>query len=395
MDMLFGRSLLARHILAFVIIFLQSAFLGIVFINKKVFSENTFIPSLVFSILFFFSFDTLALTDELVGSGFLLLALNNLFKEIEFRMQSDETTFNLGLYVSLASLFYFPYFVFLFGIILILFFFSRTAGRKFLLLIFGFLLPHLVVLSINYLNGSHQQIWAYYYSSSLSFGVSNFMTTKSLLVLSALPLFYLAVSTFMLNRLARFSKYQSQLLQGMFLWIGFSFIFLIFCRDLRPQTLIVLIPGFTFLITHFLLLIRRRKFAEMNIWTLLIGTVLISYLARFDKIKSIDYSGLLVPSEATAGIPDNNRVLALNDNISIYAQHRMATPFLNWKLSESIFRGPEFYENIVYVHDAIQNDPPHTIIDPENLMKPFFDRMPLLKRQYVRREENYVRIKTP
>src|SRR5687767_10725047 len=41
-DIVFGRSLLARHILAFIIIFFQSAFLGIIFITKKVFSENTF-----------------------------------------------------------------------------------------------------------------------------------------------------------------------------------------------------------------------------------------------------------------------------------------------------------------------------------------------------------------
>jgi hypothetical protein len=393
MDMLFDRSILARHIVAFVVIFFQSAFLGIIFINKKVFSENTYIPSLIFSILFFFSFDTLTLSDELIGSGFLLLALNNLFKEIEFRMQRDETTFNLGLYVSFASLFYFPYVIFLFGITLILFFFTRTNLRKFLLLIFGFLLPHLLVLAINYLNGSTHEIWSYYYASGLSFGVNNFMTTKSLLMLSAVPLFYLAVSVFMLNRLARFSKYQSQLLQSMFLWIGFGFIYLIFCRDLRTQTLIVLIPGFTFLFTHFLLLIRRRKFAEMNIWLLVIGVVAVSYMARYNKIGSIDYQPLIIPSEDVSKIADNVRVLALKDDITVYTQHRAATPFLNWKLSKDVFMHPEYYENITYVYHALKKDPPAIIMDPQNLMKPFFERMPMLKRQYTREGENYVRIR--
>jgi hypothetical protein len=79
--------------------------------------------------------------------------------------------------------------------------------------------------------------------------------------------------------------------------------------------------------------------------------------------------------------------------MTVYAEHRLATPFLNWTLSEPVFRHPEFYENVVQVFHALQQDPPALIIDPENLMKPFFDRMPLMKKQYVREGNNYTRIK--
>src|SRR5690606_35518732 len=89
LDSVFGRSILARHILAFIIIFLQSAYVGVLFISKRVLSENTYIPSLMFALLFFFSYDTLSLSNELLGSGFLLLALNNIFAEIEFRNERD------------------------------------------------------------------------------------------------------------------------------------------------------------------------------------------------------------------------------------------------------------------------------------------------------------------
>ena len=54
-DLCFGRSILARHILAFLIIFIQASYLGIVFSSKKAFAENTYIPSLIFAILFTFS----------------------------------------------------------------------------------------------------------------------------------------------------------------------------------------------------------------------------------------------------------------------------------------------------------------------------------------------------
>jgi hypothetical protein len=392
-DVVFGRSLLARHILAFVIIFFQSAFLGIIFITKKVFNENTFIPSLIFCVLFFFSFDTLSLSDELLGSGFLLLALNNLFKEIEFRMPRDETTFNLGIYISLASLFYFPYIIFAFGIVISLFLFARASARKFLLFVFGILLPHLFVLSLTYINGSVAEIWEFYYLSNLAFGAEFLVSTKGLLILGAVPIFYLIVSIVMLNRLARFSKYQSQMLQSVFLWIGFCFIFFLFCKDLRPQTFIVLIPPVTFLFTHFLLLIRRKKFAEMNTAILLIGIVLISYLARYNKIGAIDYSKLFVTQNAEAGVVKNKQILVLSGEKSYYLNNEAATPFINWEIAKSTFENPEYYESVTAVYTAFKKDAPEVIVDKQNLMKPFFDRMPEFKNQYIRQGGNYNKVK--
>jgi hypothetical protein len=78
MQSAFDRSLTARHIIAFFILLIQSAFWGIILIDNKAFSENTYIPSLLFCLLVCISFDFLSLTGELLGFGFLLLGLNNL-----------------------------------------------------------------------------------------------------------------------------------------------------------------------------------------------------------------------------------------------------------------------------------------------------------------------------
>lgn len=390
LDIFFGQSLLARHIVAFVIIFLQGAYLGIMFITKKVHTESTFIPSFLFCLLFAFSFDTLALSDELFGSGFLLLALNNIFKEIEFRNQRDETTFNLGLYISLASLFHFPYLIFVFAVLVILFLFARATARKFLLFLFGFLFPHLLVLSISYVNGSASEVWAYYYSNSLSFGAYFLVSWKGMLILGILPVVYLLISIFMLNRLARFSKYQSEILQCIFLWIGFCFIYFLFCQELRPQTLIVLIPPISFLFTHFLLLIRRKRFAEMNTLILFVGIILFSYLARYDKLGGVNYDRLVV-LRPSPNLPTNKKILVLGDSLEAYMNNSPATPFINWRIAKDIFEQPEYYESITSVYHGFKIDPPEIVIDQSNLMKPFLERIPELKRSYTRRGNSYVR----
>jgi hypothetical protein len=388
-DSVFGRSTAARHIFAFVLLFFQGAYLGIMFITRKAFNENTYIPSLIFSLLFFLSFDTISFSAELVGSSFLLLALNNLFKEIEFRVQRDETTFNLGLFISLASLFSFGFFCYLFCAMIILFFFSRTSPRKFLLLAFGFLLPHLLVLSIAYLNGSISNLWDYYYLSNFVLKRSTFISTQSLIVISLVPLLYFVTSIVMLQRESRFSKYQSQLLQVMFLWIGFSLIYLFTCQDLRPQNLIVFFPGLTFLFTHFFLFIRRKKYAELNIWILIIGIISVSYLARYNKLNAVDYTHLLMSTQEKE--VKNKRILVLQNDLAYFRQNKLATPYLNWQLSEKIFKSPDFYENITQVYHALINDPPDVIVDKDNLMQPFFDRMPGLKKLYIKRGDNYTK----
>lgn len=389
MDTLFGRSVLARHIVAFILIFFQAAYFGIMFIMRKAFNESSYIPSLIFGLLFCISFDFISLTGELLGLTFLLLALNNLFKEIESRVQTDETVLNLGVFISLASLCSFAYITFFFCIVTTLLFFTRTTTRKFLLLAFGFLLPHLLLITIAFLNDSIQPLWRYYYLDNLSLSGQNFISAKSLFVLGCVPLVFFVMSLFMLQREARFSKYQSILLQIMFLWLGFAVLYIFFCKNLRPQSLITFIPALTFLFTHFFLLIRRRKFAEMNLWILLIGIVTVSYLARYNKIRAVDYSRLIVQTAALQTNVADKRILILENNPGYLLNNRLATPYLNWRLSEQTFRRPEFYETITEVYQAFKTDPPDVIIDEENLMKPFLDRIPELRSAYRREGKVY------
>lgn len=381
LDMIFGRSLMARHIVAFFVIFFQSVYLGIMLIDKKAFTENTFLPSVIFSILIFFSFDTLSLSGELYGAGFLLLALNYLFKEIEFKIQRDETVFNLGLFISLATLCSFANSIYLLAALGILAFYTRSSPRKYMLLAFGFLLPHLVVLSLYFLIGDLQELWVYYYQPNFGFPASPLISLKGLFVLGAIPLFYLLVSVVILNREARFSKYQSQLLQAMFLWLMSSFPLIFFSRDLRPQSLIVLIPSFAYFITHLLLLIRRKKFAEINLWVLLIGVVMVSYFSRYGKLTSVNYDTLIVKQRLS---PPAKKVLMLGDDITVYTGNELGSGFFDWTLSREIFERPDYYENVITVDNFFKADPPDVIIDSNNVMPEFFKRMPQLEKQFTK-----------
>ncbi len=156
---LFGRSLFIQHVLALILIFFQAAFFAVLLIQNKAYNDNTYVPALVFGLLCFFSFDLLSFSPELLASTVLLLALNNLFKEIEFRIQRDEIILNLGVFLGVATLFIFSYIVFLFGTIFILFLFTRLSARKLLLLLFGFILPHALLVTLYFLRGETPSLW--------------------------------------------------------------------------------------------------------------------------------------------------------------------------------------------------------------------------------------------
>jgi len=386
-DFIFGRSLTARHIAAFLLLFTQSIFIGVMFIDKRVFPENTYIPTLIFSLLTLLSFDVLSLTADLAAFGFLLLALNALLTEIEFRVQRDETIFTLGLFISFATLFNFSYIIYLPGAFLILIIFTRNNVRKHLLLLAGFMLPHLILCSVYFIHGHLDDLWSRFYVSGFSFASSSLISFKSLMILASVPIAYLFVSIFILSRDARLTKYQSQLLQTMFLWFMVALVQIYFTSDLRPQSLLPLAPAVCFFFTHFLLLIRRRKFAEINTWILLIGIVSTLYLARYNKLQSIDYSRLFVTSSSHSIM--NKRVLMLDDNLDIFLHNTVSPSFIEWSLTKEIVDAPQYYENVLLVNRLLEKDSPQVIVDPEYRMEKFFVRLPKLKNQYTKSSEGY------
>lgn len=390
LDLVFGRSVAARHILGFILIFVQAAYIGIVFSNQKAFAEHTYIPSLIYVIAFCFSFDTLSLTPELLGAGALLPAISSLFKEIEFREQRSESIFSLGLHISIASLFSFSYSVLLIGSFITLMVFTRSNVRKYLLLIVGFALPHLLLLAIYFLKDGLSAVWQFYYLPNFTIHTTRFISSSALWTLLTLPLIFLVVSVVMMNREARLSKYQTQLVQAMFFWTLFALGQVFISRDFRPQNFVSVIPGLCFFVTHFLLIMPKRKFAEIAIWVFLTGTVLISYLARYGMLNSVNYHDLIVRRNDSPYT--GKRLLVLDEGWEVYANNRLASPFLDWNMSRSIFTQPEYYENVILVSNGLKNDPPEIIRDKQNLLQPYLERLPELRKLYRRQGDAYLRI---
>ncbi len=389
LNFIFGRSLLARHILALIIIFFQASYFGILLINNKAYNESSYVPSLIFGFLCFFSFDLLAVTPELLASTLLLLGLNNLFKEIEFRVDRDSIVLNMGVFIGIASLFVFSYTIFLIGAIFILIVFARASFRKISLVLFGYGLVHAILITSYYCYEQTDELWIHFYLANFSGMSRTLVGMKSILILGAVPMLYFIFSLFMLTREARFTKYQSQLFQAIFLWLAISMIQIWFTSDLTPHSFFTLIPPIAYFVSHYLLLIRRKSIAETMLWIFVMGLLTINGLSRYERLSGVEYSSLFPSASKYEKEITGKKIMILGDDMSLFRENKLAGYFLDWNLSRKYFERPDYYENIIKINKSMSEDPPDVIIDPGNLMGPVISRIPALEKKYRRENEIY------
>jgi hypothetical protein len=336
-----------------------------------------------------FSFDTISLTYELLASTLLLFAINNLFKEIEFRIQRDEIVLNLGVYLGIASQLVFSYAIFLPGTLIILAIFTRLTIRKALLLIFGFTIPHGILFVLYFWKGNASVLFENYYLGNLLPGHTSGMASTSILFLSAVPFLFLLFSMVMLGREARLTKYQSQLSQVMFLWIVLSLIEVVISSGLKPQHLLIFIPSFSYFISHYILLIRRKRLAEYTIWVFMVSISAVLYFGRYNRIQSVNYTPLFAGPSTYQYV--EKRVLVLGEDWTLFKNNKMATGFFDWRLSESVFTNLQYFDNLVMLNKMLEKNAPDIIIDENQLMEAVFTALPARREHYKKEGNVYLR----
>jgi hypothetical protein len=332
----------------------------------------------------------LSLSGELLASTFLLFALNNLFKEVEFKIQQDSILLNLGLYLGIASLIVFSYSVFLPGTMIILTIFTRLTVRKMLLLIFGFVLPHALLIVAYFVGGNFSSLWNNFYMGN-EWMSNNQITLSSMVYLSVIPIAYFIFSLIMLNREARLTKYQSQLLQIMFIWLLIAIAEIIFSGKMSPARVITFAPPLAYFTSHYFLLIRRKWIGEMMIGLFIGGILITGYLARYQKIEAIEYKNLFPAQSTYADQIKGKRVLVLGTDWGLYESNQLASYFFDWQLAEQVFAEPDYFENVVLVDKSFKQDAPEIIVDRNDLMSKMMERIPRLRAAYMKQGDLYIR----
>jgi hypothetical protein len=80
----------------------------------------------------------------------------------------------------------------------------------------------------------------------------------------------------------------------------------------------------------------------------------------------------------------------LGENLNVYKNAKLASPYLNWSLASEMLREVDYYDNLSQIYVNFSNDMPEIIIDETQTMPLLQSRIPLLKDAYQKQGDLYL-----
>jgi len=385
LDFLFGRSHLAYQLFGIVFIFLQSVLFNNIMLSRKAYNENTYTSALLYALLMSLFFSFAIFSPILLGMTFFLLALDILFDNLDMREKREESLLLVGVYLSLATLCYFPFVVYMVLFMISFAFYTPFTPRRFFLVLYGFLIPILFVGVYYYWKEGFQEFMVNYIYSWFTIPASTYTDLISLVYIVAWPALFLLLGMFKVINTPSFINYQNKLQQIMFYMLLFSFGAFFLARDKSPDLIILFIPAAAFYINHYFLLIRRQLILE-SVFTLFVVLVIFinlgTYFGFFFTSSLVDMEKFLAGEDPYQELVEGKKILHVGENLNVYQNAQLATPYLNWHLSKMHLEALDYYDNLTQLYLNFKEDPPEVIIDEKNVIDDLFEQLPTIASQY-------------
>ena len=213
----------------------------------------------------------------------------------------------------------------------------------------------------------------------------------------AIPLFWLVIGFIAIVRATSFVNYQNRIIQSLFLLFVFSLLSFLLVKERSVFTIWQIVPYASAIATYFLLLQKRRWFADM---ILLMSFAALLYV-RFELKKEVALDTTGKESRLSVKFDKNfwkpypyvKSVLVLDNNISAYSKYRLSTPFLNWNLAENYFMDIDGYEAVALLDRYFTKEQPDAIVDPNGVLTKTFYRLPLVANKYVEKKKGFYVLK--
>ena len=374
-----GKSLVIYHIIAFLLVIFQVYLFNRLVIDNRASLSQTYYPGLFYGLFISLFPASFTLHPTLIALTFVLIAMNFQFNHLEFRAKRDEKIIVIGIFLSIASLFLSAGILYLLTAYIVFILFTNTLYRRYLLLLFGFILPYILIGGLYILRGSSNQ----YYSSLFSVFDTSFSAPVSFWILLLIPVLFLirAIPNSFLSR--RFTNYQASLNQAMLLWLITSVVVMWFGRSEPKQLFLLVVPASALYFTHLFISMRSR----LKGFAFMIFFVVILLSSTLDWLRPPFVENLFEKSKQIQKVPNSayldKSILVLDKGFEKYRGATHSTPFFDWSLSSTYFDGEPTYENISIVSRGFLEDPPEIIIDVNNQFGKYVSRIPRLRQLYI------------
>lgn len=384
----FGKTRVPFFILSVLLVVVQAGLFNNVMLRNKAYNSSTYVPALIYMVFMNTFFDFLTLSPVLLSMTFVLLAMNNLFMRMD-NQTKDELFIFTGVFLGLATLFFIPAAWFFVITILSLVLYTGSIIRRMMLLIYGFVL----VLGLagvyffwfdDYLIFQHhvfQSLWVIKTIKYLNW------TELTLAALIPLAIFFTAI--YKVRKQGKYINFQEKIQQVMLMFFLSGFLALMMTRELSTYQLIFFVPSVAFFVAHYLLLIKHWVIAELSLGIVVI-LVLCNHLMFsnqwFHVDRFVSYEPMIVKESRYAGLLEGKKILVLGEELAHYQNASLATPYLNWRLSQIQIKQLNYFDNSAEVFVNFNEDLPEVIIDQDESIPALMTIMPTIASQYIHHE---------
>lgn len=393
---LFGRSQLALQIAGLLLFYFQIFYINFLALKHKMYNENNYLSALIYGVLGLTSFNLVTLSPVMMSLTFFLLSLNNLLNHVETRSKTDNNLINIGIYTGLSIMFYLPFVWMIPFHILTLLFFTNTLKRRYLLMIYGLLVPMSIIWLYYLWQGEATAFYTMYLYSIFSFSSQTVLSINSLFILFGFTIGLYLLSSFKILAGFGFNIFQVRIQKTMFfasivilsIWLLYS--------NKSGEEVVMFLPWVAFFLSHFFLTIRHRLKRELSFMIYMISIVIIYSAFTFNWGKIGDLSSVLVDVQENEAAPvfAENKILVLGPHIQPYYFGKVATPYFNWEISKRELQELNYYDNLEEINRKIRSDMPEYIIDQVDLAPKIFEKIPLLGKEFYLLETGIYKRKT-
>lgn len=382
-DLLFGKTTLAYHIFSMVLIMLQASMLNFTLNKYDVLPERTFLPALIYVVLSFWFFDFFSLAPVMIAITFMLPAVDQVFRMLK-NGNTDYGMFFVGFCIACATLCYFPSFVFLLMLCLVLLFYTSTLPRRYAILLFGFLFPLILCSTYFFYFSAFGAFAEDFLLHNLKMETIKNVSFFDMLKLIVLPLVFLIMAFLKVSNVG-LVIFQSKCRKVMFYWIVLAAMSFLFGNQTAPFQLYLFVPPLAYYLTHYFILIRRKLLRGLMFYLLMFGLLTISYghtsvLGNFLTFVDLsDYMVKPVPRKDIQG----KRVLVLGNMPEYYRNNSVATRYFQWSICDKKFENINTYDVLPEIYLELKKDMPDYIISKEDYAPNLIGRVLEFQRRYV------------
>ena len=371
LDLLFGRSPLVGQILSSIFIIIQAGIFNALLLKNKVYSENSYVPALLYVLLAISVPDFRTLSPQLMSVTFVLLALRNVFRRIGNQV-TDELFLSSGLFIGIAAMIYLPssifFFVFLFSLIL----FSTAILRRLLLYFFGFSLVFVLCALYFYMLGVLDLFVSRALMSGMLLTPRVAFTWIEFVKIGAPFAFLLAISVIQKFGSIRMTNFQQKVDQVIWLLFFGGLVTIFVSNERTGSELIFLVPVIAYFWTYYFILLKRRVFKTLMPAILVFGILTFSCYSYRSHTTSLLVNG----TDAT------EHTMVFGEGLEIYAEAKMSTPFLCDPIASEFLTELDEYAGAEKIHFLLTKLEPKVLDDRMNAVEKLQVRYPYFMEKY-------------